>query len=472
MLTLEEAFLINRLDKQRKRAAISNEEKYKYYYQHTMVKDLGISTPPRLAGLNCTLGWAATSVDVIEERIKFTGFYSPTNQPEIEQLNKLLRENDVEVIQRAFLKDALITGTSFLSIGVGSGEFEPAVIFRAESPNEMTGDYNFRTRILDNALKVVRVGADEQGTLWLPNETIQIKKLEGSDIWQEVERDVHNLGHVTVVTIINEQDSKYPRGRSEITPALRSHIDAGQRIILGTEVAREFFGQPLRAITGASAEAFQDEDGNKINPWDLISGKFIALPAGEEGGTAPAITQLPASNPENIMNLLEKFAVLAAREMGLPPSYLGFETVNPTSQDAMAFSDMKLLHKVYKRQPEVARAWKQASMYAQLLLNGKVMDGFEDVEATFMRAEAPSPAAAADRIAKLMAAHVFEQELPDFIYRDLGFREVEILQLKQWLQKNAGANLIKDLLAQNSAAPVPATTPVTTDVQAVAEAGQ
>lgn len=456
MLTLEEAFLINRLDKQRMKAVISNEEKYKYYYQHLMVKDLGISTPPRLAGLNCTLGWAATSVDVIEERIKFTGFYSPTNQPEIEQLNKLLRENDVEVIQRAFLKDALITGTSFLSIGVGSGEFEPAVIFRAESPNEMTGDYNFRTRILDNALKVVRVGADFIGTLWLPNETIQIKKLEGSELWQEVERDTHNLGHVTVVTIINEQDSKYPRGRSEITPALRSHIDAGQRIILGTEISREFFSAPLRAIVGATPDMFLDEDGNPLNPWDLITGKFIALPAGEEGGATPSITQLPVSDPGQIMNLLEKFAVLAAREMGLAPSYLGFETVNPTSQDAMAFSDMKLLHKVYKRQPEVARAWKLASKYAQLLLNGKVMDGFEDVEATFMRAEAPSPAAAADRISKLFAAGVFDKELPDFIYRDLGFREVEILQLKQWLQNNAGADLVKSLLAQNTPPAQPA----------------
>jgi hypothetical protein len=332
----------------------------------------------------------------------------------------------------------------------------------------MTGDYNHRTGLMDNAFKCVNMGNHSLGTLWLPNVTIQLVKRENSNVWEEIDRDEHNLGEVTIAPDFNEQDTQFPMGRSDITPALRGHIDSGMRILLGSEIAREFFGQPLRTVTGITKEEMSDSDNQPLNPWDLIASKFIVLPGGGDGETAATMTQLPASNPENIMNLLEPTARLAAREIGLDPSYFGFSSTNPTSAEAMNFSDAKLLNKVYKRQPYVGKAWKLAARHAQLLMYGEVMEGWEDVQPVFVRAEAHSPAAAADRISKLFASKVFEQELPDFIYVELGFSPVEILQLKQWLRNSQGESLVKQLLAQNAnsaevipPAPTPETNPVT-----------
>ena len=94
-------------------------------------------------------------------------------------------------------------------------------------------------------------------------------------------------------------------------------------------------------------------------------------------------------------------------------------------------------------------------------MSGSVMDGWEDVEAVFDRPETPSPAAAADRAIKMSSIGLFERALPDFIYKDLGLREVEILQLKQWLQNNAGENLVAKLLESNiSQTPQPVPAPV------------
>lgn len=456
MLSTDELSLIKTLEERLNYHAAVNQEKYRYYYQKLRVKDLGISTPPHLVGLHCVLGWGAVAVDVIEERILYRGLYSPKDNERLEKLNKLYRQNDVEVIQRGFHKDGFIVGTSYLSIGAGdTSKGEPEVIFRAESPNEMYGDFDYRTRRLNNAIKVVRVGEDFLGTLWLPNVTIQMKRVGKNQNWHELSRDEHNLGRVSIVEWFHEQDSMHPRGRSAITPSVRSHTDSGMRVLLGTEVAREFFAQPLRSVTNAPDGLFENEDGESSGAWQIITSKVVTLPAGEDGQPGPRIEQLPASNPENIMNLLPKYAVLVAREIGVSPSYLGFETANPTSSDAMSFADAKLLHKVYKQQPEIGRAWKQANEIAQLIMDGEVMDEWEDVEATFMRPEAPSPAAAADRMSKLVAAQVFERELPDFIYRELGFREVEILQLKQWMQNNAGQDLVKKLIEQSVATTAP-----------------
>lgn len=476
MLSAEELHLISKLEKKLNWHAANNQEDYRYYYQNVRTKDLGISTPPHLQGLNCILGWPSTAVDVIEERILYRGLYAPDNNPKIERLNKLARQNDIEVIQRGFHRDGFIVGTSYLSVGAGNTEEgEAEVIFRGESPNEMYGDYDFRRRRLSNAIKILQVGEDYIGTLWLPNVTIQLSRKGTGKSWVEESRDEHNLGVVTIVELIHEQDSTYPRGRSAISPAIRSHTDSGMRVLLGTEVAREFFAQPLRTLTGVTEDMFLNEDGESRDAWSLIVSKVLAMPPGEDGNPAPKMEQLAPSNPENIMNLLEKYAVLAAREIGVSPSYFGFETANPTSSDAMMFADAKLLHKVYKQQPEIGRVWKQANEFAQLILDGEIMEGWEDVEAVFMRPEAPSPAAAADRMSKLVASGVFERELPDFIYRELGFREVEILQLKQWLQNNAGADLIKTLLTQN-AQPTPVVEdkpqPVEKVEQPVPEAGE
>lgn len=449
-LSLSELQLIESLEKNLRSCMASNSQKYKYYYGHLAVKDLGISTPARLRGLNTALGWGTSAVDVLEERMVFSGFYSPSE--DVEHLNEQFRENFLAVNQKPIQKDSLITGASYISIAPGNRDLgETEIMYRPESPSHIYGEYNSRTMKLNNALKMVRSGDVVKAVLWLPYATIELIKDLKLNKWFEVDRDEHNLGFVPVVQVSNNADSMYPRGRSEITQALRGFIDSGMRTLLGTEVAREFFARPLRAMVGADQGDFIDADGVPTNPYNVKAGGLLNVPYNSQDALLPSLIQLPPSNPENILNLLEPLARLAAREIGVPPSYFGFETVNPSSADAINEADKKLVNKVYSRLPEQKKAWKQAFEYGEIIRTGELT--FEDwvnVEAVYERPETPTPAAAADRITKMISSGVFSQNLPDFVYRELGLKELEILQLKEFLQNNEGNALINSLIEQNT----------------------
>lgn len=444
-LSLSEISNIERLEKKLRQKVILNQKPENYYYGNLTTKDLGVSTPPRFRYLNTVLGWGAAAVDTLDERVKFQGFYSPNNN--VDELNRQFRENFLEVLQRPASLDAFITGIGFISTGMGDQELgEPDVIYRSESPNELTGDYNIRTLSMDSAIKLSQTGNIINATLWLADRTVTLVKDVKSKTWYEVERDEHELGFVPISPIINGYDSKYRMGRTEITTALKGHIDEGMRVLLGASVAREFFALPLRALTGGNPDDFKNEDGSPMNVWDLIAGKVMNIPYNAVESVMPTFEQLPGANPENIMNLIPPLARLAAREIGVPPSYFGFETANPTAADAIILADGKVIAKAKNRIPERQMAWKQAFGYGQRMLYGTLPDEWDAVEATFMRPETPTPAAAADRMSKMNAMGVFEKSLPEFVYRELGMREVEILQLKQYLQTQQGTSLIQGLI--------------------------
>lgn len=452
MLSLTELQLIERLELQLRRVIPRNEMKYKYVYGHLQVKDLGVTTPPRLKGINSVLGWGSSAVDVLAERIQFRGFYSPNDN--VDELNVQFRENELESEQRAVTKDSLATGVSFITAGIGDQDLgEPEIIYTPESPNFVTGDYHHKGKKFLNALKLVNKENHTEAVLYLPYATITLIREKGRNkSWFEVDRDEHNLGFVPVTPVRNNWDSKYVWGRSEISRPLRGHIESGMRVILGTELASAFFAVPFRVLSGSNPGDFSNEDGTLKNVWDLVAGNVAQLPYNSVQDVMPTLTQLPASNPENIMNLIESFGRLAAREIGVPPSYFGFETSNPSSADAIIESDKKLITKTKTRIPEFKRAWKEAFRQGQLLAGKPLPEDWDQVQATFMRPETPTPAAAADRISKLNAAGVFEKPLPDFVYRELNFDETEIMQLKKFISDQQGNSLIQGLLNQNGAA--------------------
>lgn len=448
--------LVERLENKQKFYYSSNRTAYNYYYAKLKIQDLGISTPPSLLGLNNTLGWATSAVDVVAERLTFEGCYSASNEALANRLNSIYRDNEIAAIQRSVLKDALITGTSYISVAPGdTTQGEPNVLIRSESPNSMVGDFNERTLRLDNALKVVRQGDYYLGTLWLPNETINlIKPVAGSNPWMELgERNIHNLGRVTVVCMRNNYDNEYPTGRTEITRPLRTLIMSACRTLTATETAREFFAMPLRAISGADPEDFLNEDGTAIDSWNMIASRILGIPFNAKDNVTPTMTQLPASDPNSIMSLVNKYAVLAAREVGVSAAMFSFDTVNAASAEAINEADKKLIKKAEERQHEVARAWKQALSFAVLIDDGFIPDDWNDVETIFRPVETISRAQEADAMVKLASMGLYEKPFPDYVYRKLGLKPVEIAELKNFFKLQQGNKLIESLLTQNGAAP-------------------
>ena len=95
MVALNELAKLEALENKLRQKQRANSNKYRYRYQALAVKDLGISTPPRLKGLNVALGWGSAAVEVLMQRLFWRGYWSPESGGEAtaEFLNGLYREN-------------------------------------------------------------------------------------------------------------------------------------------------------------------------------------------------------------------------------------------------------------------------------------------------------------------------------------------------------------------------------------------
>lgn len=452
-LTSDELGLVERLLKKLRSHDAKNAVLENYYEGKQRLKDLGISVPPSLRLVDSVVGWAGTAVDVLEERLDFEGYIGDSFG-----LNDIFRANNLDLEGSLGHKDALIYGVGFIVVGKGA-EGEPDPLITIESPKKMTALYDLRTRRLSAALLVERVGVGltpVTGSLYLPNETIFLEWSDSGRVY-DVARDVHNLGRVPVAPLINNPRSGDPDGRSEITKAVRSYTDSAMRTLLGAEVAREFYSAPQRFILGAKEDTFLDQDGNPLNPWSVIQGRTLGVPYNDDDGVMPVVGQFQANSPAPYFEQIRQYAQLIAAETAVPASYLGFQTDNPSSADAIRQMEARLVKRAERRQKQFGRTWAEVARLAVLVRDGVLPEGISEARPIWRDASTPTRAAAADEAVKLISAGVL---LPDseVTYNRIGLNETDKAQLRTELRAAQGAALVANLADAARAAVAPATT--------------
>lgn len=423
-LNNEELALIQRLLKKLGNHHTSNEIKSHYYEGKQRLKDLNISIPPSLKLVNSVVGWAGTAVDVIEERLDFEGYIGDNFG-----MNEIFRANELDLESGLGHKDALIYGTGFVVVGKGrAGEADPLITI--ESPKKMTCEYDLRTRRISAALLVNEDDVHEvtYGSLYLPDVTVWFAV--DNNKFVEIDRDQHNLGRVPVAPLINNPRSGDPYGRSEITRAVRSYTDSAMRTLLGAEVAREFYSSPQRFILGAEESIFQDADGNALNPWSVIQGRVLGVPYNDDDGVMPQVGQFSANSPAPYFEQIRSYAQLMAAETAIPTSYLGFQTDNPASADAIRQMESRLVKRAERRQKQFGRTWSEVAKLALLVRDGEIPTGAMDLRPIWRDASTPTRAASADAAVKLIQAGVL---LPDSVisYNLIGLSETDKATLAQ-----------------------------------------
>lgn len=429
----------------------SNEIKEAYYEGKQRLKDLNISIPPSLKLVSSVVGWAGTAVDVLEERLDFEGYIGADNLG----VNDIFQANELDLESSLGHKDALIYGTGFVFVGKGrEGEADPLITI--ESPTKATAIYDMRTRRISAALLVDTddIAEIERGSLYLPEQTIYFEKY--NDTFVEVNRDIHNLGRVPVAPLVNNPRSGDPYGRSEITRAVRSYTDSAMRTLLGAEVAREFYSSPQRYILGADENIFLDSDGNKMNPWSVIQGRVLGVPYNEAESVMPQVGQFSANSPAPYFDQIRSYAQLIAAETAIPASYLGFQTDNPSSADAIRQMEARLVKRAERRQKQFGRTWSEVAKLALL-----VRDGSIPAEATLLRpvwrdASTPTRAASADEAIKLIQAGVL---LPDseVTYNRINLSATDKAILSNEKRMNQAQTLVANLAQATAQAVQPAT---------------
>lgn len=438
-LSPDEQYLLDRLSTKLRGHQTRNIELEYYYEGKNRLKDFRISIPPQLAAAETVVGWPGTVVSVLEERLDLEGFIAPSSLG----VDEIYRQNNLDSEGSLGHTDAFIYGTGFIVIGKGA-EGEPDPLITIESPNRMTGYYDLRLRRLTSALLMNYDGKGRpvSGVLYLPDETITISYENGN--WFDVDRDVHNMGRVPVVPLVNNPRSSDPNGRSEITRAVKSYTNSAMRTMLGAEIAREFYSAPQRYILGADESAFTDSDGNPLNPWSVYQGRILALPYNETEGQMPQVGQFQANSTQPYFEQIRSLAQMLAAEAAIPASYLGFQTDNPASADAIRQMEARLVKRAERRQGQFGRAWAEAMKIAVMVRDGEMPTEANEIRAIWRDAATPTRAAAADEATKLIAAGVL---LPDseVTYNRIGLSDSDKQVLKTEKLMARGTDLLAQL---------------------------
>ena len=407
------------------RFAGANAEKAKYYDGKNKLKDLGISLPPQMRFIDTVLGWPGTVVDALEERLDFEGWDS-------KELDPIFQTNDLDVSSSTAHLDALIFGTSFITVTSGR-EGEPDVVVSVVSPNDMVVTRDNRTGRVIEACQYIDGEDGERAVLYREMDTVWLYEQSGE--WHVDRVDDHELGRVPVAQFVNRPRASKTNGRSEITPAVRSLTDSAMRTLVGAEVAREFYAVPQRYLMGAPESFFLDEDGNPRGAWDAMMGKILAIERDEETGDVPTVGSFAANSMSPFFEQLRELAKQVAAEGAVPNGYMGFSSdANPSSADAIRMTENRLVKRAERRQAMFGKAWTEVARLILMVRDGRPFSALTDEELAirplWRDAATPTRAAAADEVVKMISAGVYTAQ-GDYALKRLGLSPMDREMLRR-----------------------------------------
>ena len=440
--------LIGYLTSELSRVNIPNRDAEQFYDGSHVAQQFGISIPPSMQDVHTVAGWGGTVVDVLEERLDWHGW---TSDAEDFGLGDIYLENQLDVDSGLAHLDSLIFGTTYVAVGAGE-DGEPSPLITPQSPTSTMGVWDRRTRRLSAALVVSSsrsplTGLIDEVTLYEPKKTTVFKSDGGA--WRTVSVDAHNLGRVPVVMMPNRIRGSRDSGRSEITKAVRYYTEAACRTLLGLEVNREFYNSPQRVGLNIDERMFQDEAGNPISQWTSIQGRVWNVPPmlddqGEPIPNAPQpdIKQFAPASPAPYVDQIQGYATQLAAEAGIPAAYLGLQTDNPASADAIRALESRLVKRAERRQAIFGRAWLEVGRLALLVRDGVVPDTYGTSVSTRWRdASTPTRAAAADEATKLIGAGVLPPD-SSVTYDRVGLSPAEQRQVASDKRRQAGRDAL------------------------------
>lgn len=449
-LTDEEEATRLRLLRQLSLARRANVRQEAYYEGAKKVRDLGISIPPHLRGVEAVAAGPQIVVDVIDERMDWRGWYAPDQDYGLDAVYNA-NHAGIEVGQATL--DSLIAGLAYLTLGTGD-EGEPDVLIKAESPSRMTATWDSRKRRNVDALAEIYDAQNRLSgwQLYIPGETVTAERRKGRVV--VTDRDEHGLDRIPVVSLINKPRASRPGGRSEITRHIRSITDSHMRTLLGMEIAREFYAAPQRYLMGADESMFVDEDGNKISQWDALIGRILMAPSDEDDKTPTAGTFASAS-PQPFTELLKTYMQEISASSGIPATHFGFATDNPASADAIQRADVRIDKRAIRRQKNYDLGLVELGELVVLWRDG-VLPRPGSIKSRWTPVSLVAPGAAADRATKMIAAGVLDPTW-DFTLEQFGLDDDEIIEVQNERRRNSGSAALRAITEAAAAGRSPVT---------------
>lgn len=411
-----------------------------YYEGNLWLNKIGFSVPPKMKEFQTVVGWPAIIVDVIEERLKWKGWFdlsildqTPQEQeidldPNADPLQDVQQPVTVDQETQKFYDDvyidnsleseapmvhldALIYGCGFATVGTRDlDDLEKTPLVTTESTELTTGIYDPQRRRLTSGV-VFRTDDDGnimRAALMKLDETIYLRRLGVGARWIVDHKDQHGLGRLPLVPFINRPMGSRRAGRSEITRPIRGYTDIGVRTILGMETNREFFSAPQRYVLGATEDDFRDEAGNKIPGWQSVIGRIWGIGRNEDG-ELPEVGEFTPAPSRPYLEQIQGLSQLVAADGAVPQTYLGFMSDNPASADSIRALESRLIKRSERRITSFGWSWGEVGRLCWLMKNIGTKE-YPRLDTDWGNPATPTMQADADWAIKLIAAKVLSPD--------------------------------------------------------------
>lgn len=415
-----------------------NKMRMRYYRGKNHLKDLGISIPPSLLGIETVVGWPQKAVDMMAVRSRFDGFTAASANTQ-ELLDQISQLSQLKPLYRATVQSMLIHSCAFATVGVDDNGHARIDLHSAERAAARWDSAKNRLAygIVINAFDK---GEPIEITLYTEDAVLTCWKNEAG-AWQ------YELEHISMGRPVMEA-FKYrptfdkPMGQSRISRAVMSITDSAVREALRTEISAEFFTSPQKYLLGADPSTF---DGT--TKWEAYIGNIFALTR-DNNGDLPQFGQLQQGSMQPHVDYMRSLAARFSSETNIPISNLGVIHDQPASAEAIYAANEALVidcEDLNDGNRESLRNLALMAMAAQLDVPlDSLTDEYRDFTPDFRNPAMPSVVSQTDAMTKL-AAVVPGFAGTDVFWEQVGFPEDMRRKVKQDTTANMGLELVAAL---------------------------
>lgn len=418
-----------------------NRSKLDYYNGHVLVKNLGIAVPNKMANINMSCSWPSKAVDSLQARSRFDSFVY-TDGSSSDELNRIVRDNNLIVKYNKAVTDELIHGCVFATLSRNE-KGRASIMFHSACTSAALWDA-VNDRILCG-FTIVDGKKSNEDTSYVPS---LVNFYTNDAVWTlysynnkwYATKQINKMGRPLMVALVYRGNVHKPFGRSRINRAVRSITDNYMRASLRAEIAAEFYTTPQRYLLGANEE---DLDMDK---WSAYIGN-IFVAAGEDSGDVE-YGQLPASSMSPHLEYIRSLASQFATATNVPVSYLGLETSNPTSAEAMQVEAEQLIVEADELNENNGNAMREIALMAIAIENNKSYDELSDddlmITAHYKDAARPSIVSQSDAMTKIASVD------PGFagtsvFYESLGFDSATVSRIEGEKRKTLDISILNNI---------------------------
>lgn len=311
--------LRNRL-RQRK---IRVDTRYRYYEMKNRIRELDISTPPKLKGMQTVLGWCGKAVDSLADRLMFREFAEDNFS-----INEIFQMNNPDTFFDSAVLSALIGSCSFVYISKDEDDYPKLQMIDGRNA---TGVMDPVTGLLTEGYAVLERDCRDNPKVEAYFTKGNTRIIKDGRFW-----DIpNNVPYPLLVPIVNRPDVKRPFGHSRISRAAMDIVNSAMRTVKRAEISAEFYSFPQKYVVGTSQEA------EPLDKWKSAMSYMVEITK-DEDGDKPTFGQFQQQSMTPHTEQLRMFAGLFAGETGLTLDDLGFPTENPSSAEAIKASHENL----------------------------------------------------------------------------------------------------------------------------------